>query len=272
MTAEEQPLVGNVTTGVVRVGETVRRPSGFWTDSVDELLLHLERVGFTGAPRALGRDEHGRQVLEYIDGDVGGPDIRYSDDQLRGIASLLRALHDAVSDFPTRASHRWNALLPHPASAGKAIVCHNDAAPWNLVERADGTWALIDWDGAAPGSRAWELAYTAQTAVPLVPEGVLGSSLERLEDFLVAYGPAAELEELPAALAARPQAMADMLHDAFLAGNQPWARIHVEDGAFWAAVAEHLRQQRVPLTDTVRAARHRAAGEPVQPRRSPIES
>ncbi|MHB8331231.1 MAG: hypothetical protein ACYDEA_03440, partial [Candidatus Dormibacteria bacterium] len=51
----EQPLYGgNVAAGLVRVGDTVRRPAGPWSSSVDALLLHLERAGYEGAPRALG--------------------------------------------------------------------------------------------------------------------------------------------------------------------------------------------------------------------------
>ena len=42
---------GNVAAGVVRVGDTVRKPAGFWTPAVEALLWHLWRVGFTGAPR-----------------------------------------------------------------------------------------------------------------------------------------------------------------------------------------------------------------------------
>ena len=41
---------GNVAAGVVRVGDTVRKPAGFWTPAVDALLTHLRRAGFTGAP------------------------------------------------------------------------------------------------------------------------------------------------------------------------------------------------------------------------------
>lgn len=55
MTTYEQPLTGNVTRGLVRVGDTVRRPAGPWTDAVDALLRHLHDVGFPGAPRPLGR-------------------------------------------------------------------------------------------------------------------------------------------------------------------------------------------------------------------------
>ena len=42
---------GNVAAGVVRVGDTVRKPAGFWTPAVEALLSHLGRAGFTGAPR-----------------------------------------------------------------------------------------------------------------------------------------------------------------------------------------------------------------------------
>jgi len=59
---------GNVSTAVVRVGDTVRRPAGFWSQSVHALLGHLNDVGYTGAPRTLGFDELGRHVLQYVEG------------------------------------------------------------------------------------------------------------------------------------------------------------------------------------------------------------
>ena len=42
---------GNVAAGVVRVGDTVRKPAGFWTPAVEALLAHLWRAGFRGADR-----------------------------------------------------------------------------------------------------------------------------------------------------------------------------------------------------------------------------
>ena len=57
---------GNVAGQVVRVGDTVRKPVTSATPAVEALLRHLEAAGFAGAPRTLGRDERGRQVLEYI--------------------------------------------------------------------------------------------------------------------------------------------------------------------------------------------------------------
>ncbi|GAA4971463.1 hypothetical protein HD597_007249 [Nonomuraea thailandensis] len=47
-------LGGGNDAGACRVGGTVRRPVRDWTASVHELLRHLEREGFEGAPRVLG--------------------------------------------------------------------------------------------------------------------------------------------------------------------------------------------------------------------------
>ena len=54
----EEPLAGGMDSGgsVVRVGDTVRRPikPQVPAAAVRELLVHLEEVGFDGAPRFLG--------------------------------------------------------------------------------------------------------------------------------------------------------------------------------------------------------------------------
>jgi hypothetical protein len=66
MTRNEIPLEGgNASGGVVRTGDTVRRPAGPWTPAVHALLGHLRAAGFPGAPRPLGLDEHGREVLTF---------------------------------------------------------------------------------------------------------------------------------------------------------------------------------------------------------------
>src|SRR5262245_35261518 len=73
--SEPIPLDGGSHSVVVRVGSTVRRVRRPWSSSVIALLQHVEREGFAGAPRALGFDEQGREVLTYIEGQVG-----YGDD------------------------------------------------------------------------------------------------------------------------------------------------------------------------------------------------
>jgi hypothetical protein len=71
----EQPLTGGNTHGVVvRVGDTVRRPAGSWTPAVHRLLAALAEAGFGAAPRALGLDEQGREVLSFVPGRVVWPE------------------------------------------------------------------------------------------------------------------------------------------------------------------------------------------------------
>jgi hypothetical protein len=80
---EEIPLTGgNSTPGVVRVGDTVRRPL-------------KPRSGFDGAPRYLGIDSKGRAILSFIDGFVP-PNNGYTLDEeaVRAGARLLRTVHD----------------------------------------------------------------------------------------------------------------------------------------------------------------------------------
>jgi hypothetical protein len=62
---------------------------------VRALLRHFEAVGFHGAPRLLGIDDRGRDVLSYLDGDVYvGPDEvgDPGDDPQRRSARECRAL------------------------------------------------------------------------------------------------------------------------------------------------------------------------------------
>ena len=60
----EIPLLGGrLTSGIVQVGDTVRRPPKGNAAFVHDLLLFLEDQGFPFAPRLLGIDEQGREIL-----------------------------------------------------------------------------------------------------------------------------------------------------------------------------------------------------------------
>lgn len=162
--AEERLVGGAQTAGVVRVGDTVRYRAHRRSEFVDRLLRHLERVGFDGAPRALGYDAQGRQVLTFVDGEVfHSPPYGLSDAQLLSATALIRGYHDATATSP---------LL-----GGLEVVCHGDLGPHNMVFRGDQAVAIIDWDAdVAPGRRAddfahavWCLADLIEPTVP-IPE------------------------------------------------------------------------------------------------------
>ncbi len=158
----EHPLLGgNVSNAVVKVGATVRKPGSDATPAVDALLRHLDDVGFDGAPRTLGRDDQGRQILEFIPGEVVHLSGLLGERDLRRVGALIRGLHDASASFVPPADALWDVVIP-PDRVD--LVCHHDLAPWNLV-RDGGRLVFIDWDNAGPGSRLWDLAYAATTFV-----------------------------------------------------------------------------------------------------------
>lgn len=224
---------------MVRVGDTVRRPAGPWTDAVNALLFHLHSVGFAGCPRPLGRDELGRQVLEFLPGEVGPEAPHWPASQLRSVGRLLRDLHDATAGFTPPPGSRWQRVI---APDTEDLIVHHDPAPWNLIRRPSG-WALIDWDLAGPGSRLWDLAYTSQTAVPLRADRPLAESLPGLRALVDGYGLDADgRAALVPLLTRRVDAMVTMLRDNAAAGITPWDRIWREDGRYWQETAEHLRQ------------------------------
>jgi hypothetical protein len=164
----EIPLHGGNVSTVSRVGDTVRRNAGPWTPAVHALLNHLERVGFTGSPHALGMDEKGREVLSYLDGECGEYPLAphwVTEEALVTVATMLRMFHDAQYGFVPPPGAVWRSFGPPPPDT--EVICHHDAAPHNVVWRPDGTLALIDFDLASPGPRLYDVAYAAWTWVPL---------------------------------------------------------------------------------------------------------
>ena len=170
--SEEIPLVGgDVNVGenvVVRVGDTVRRRVGPHTRAVHALLRHFETVGFDGAPRVLGIDERGREILTYVDGEPALPPIPAGDDALVALAQLLRSMHDAQAGFVAPPDAAWHdGPLRPPAGA---VICHNDLFPPNVVFRDGAPVALIDWDLCGPASPLYDVASAANFWVPLAHE------------------------------------------------------------------------------------------------------
>ncbi|MEU6258485.1 aminoglycoside phosphotransferase family protein [Streptomyces sp. NPDC047043] len=244
----EQPLSGgNVSDGVVRIGDTVRRPAGPWTPAVHALLTHLHEVGFRAAPRPLGIDEQGREVLSFVPGEVIWPDrfaLVEPERQLARVARLIREFHDAVQGFTPPADAHWQVLVP---AEGADIIAHQDLAPWNLVVGDEDRWAFIDWDTAAPGSRLWDVAYAIRGFVPLSahPDWQTPDAAARLRLLADAYGlDEAERRALVPMLGRRTRAMHDFLRDQSARGNQPWARLWAEGhGDAWRGDAEYIEER-----------------------------
>lgn len=237
----EIPLTGgNVGAGIVRVGNTVRRPSGPWSQSVHRFLCHLASVGYEGAPRSLGFDDHGRHVVEFIVGDVPLP-FRPTDhhEALRRVGRLIRDFHDASSSYLPPPDAQWNVVI---GPDGQDLITHHDLAPWNLVGSLQ-RWVFIDWDNAGPGTRLWDLAYAAHGFVPLTAATAPPESAARLGSFAAGYGlDEADRLGLAALLHRRILSMYDLLRRGAATGQQPWARLYSQGhGDVWLANASYVQ-------------------------------
>jgi len=162
---------GDVTVGVVRIGDTVRRPRQDTSERVADYLRHLEAEGFDGAPRYLGVDAQGRDVLTYLDGDVPGTPVEAwaaDDSVLSGVARLVRQLHDASEgyDAPARAVPAGRPPPVFPDGEPR-IFAQRDVTPQNTVFRDGVAWGLIDFDLCDWTTRSLDLANTAAHWVPM---------------------------------------------------------------------------------------------------------
>jgi hypothetical protein len=192
---QELELPGGNMGTVVRVGDTVRRTTGAWTPAVHALLDYLADVDFEAAPRVLGLDDRGREILTFIEGDTvvtPVPDQVWFDTLSAG-ARLLRRFHDLSIHFTPPAGAVWR---DRPENAGAhEVICHSDWAPYNAIFRGGRLVAMIDWDFAVPGSRLFDLAWCALMWCPLAPPERFNPDLPepvdqptRLRELCDAYG------------------------------------------------------------------------------------
>jgi aminoglycoside phosphotransferase len=157
---------GNVTTSVLRVGETVRRAQTRHSKTVRRLLRHLERKGYPYSPRFLGVDDQGRDCLTFLPGEVDRPqDLWHSDDALNKAGKMLRAYHDATLDWEPHETDSW--AHTHTPSERNEVIGHNDFAPYNMIFAGGLPVGVIDFDLAGPAPRHRDLAYLAYWSVPL---------------------------------------------------------------------------------------------------------
>lgn len=243
MTTEEQ-LPGGSLSGAARIGDVVHKPAAPWTPTVHALLEFLVDVGVSGVPRPLGFDEQGREMLDYLPGDVVGnqlpwPDWARDDAALTQVGQWLRRLHDATADFRPPPDERWFA---GGAMQPGLVVGHQDAAPYNAVFD-DGTLVgFFDWDHAGPSTREFDLAFAALSWVPLyAPDAARlfgftdpDDRSRRLHLLLDAYGYTDDRTAFGGVIAQRARRQAGVIRAMADAGNPA--------GAALLPIAENLER------------------------------
>jgi hypothetical protein len=228
----EEPLAGGFDRShtIVRVGDTVRRPVRPGSAAVRALLGHLEAVGFDGAPRYLGTDEQGRDVVSYLEGEVPLPPYpawAMTEQALLDLAHLTRRYHEATASLDRNAVDGW--ALDWADAAGGPVVCHNDLFPENVVFRDGRVVAFIDFDMAAPGRALWDVAIAVQEWAPLhAPDARIAHSRDldgvaRFGRFARAYGvtPDEAVEAVELVFTERAHSIAH-IREQIASGNASW--------------------------------------------------
>jgi mutator protein MutT len=207
-----ETLEGGNVGGAVRIGRTVRRASGPWTETVHGLLRHLRGAGLVEVPDVLGEDVRGREVLGYLPGRV--PDVDHEvlpEPTLRDAMRWLRRYHRAVAGHrppgPWRNSDR-------PLADGE-IICHHDFAPYNVAlagsAGAERLVGVFDWDMSGPGLVIDDLAFAAWNWVPMSRAIDPADAARRLRVMAAAYGDGVTAEEVLERLPVRLQRALDTI-------------------------------------------------------------
>jgi hypothetical protein len=118
-------------------------------------------------PKVHGIDERGREVLDFLPGEVGHPplvDRLRGDETLIAVARLLRRMHDASVDLA--GLDGWQFAPREPVE----VVSHGDLAPYNMVFHGGQPIGVLDFDTAHPGPRWWDVAYAVYCLAPFSTE------------------------------------------------------------------------------------------------------
>ena len=153
---------------VVRIGDEVTRPANTHSATIHRFLRHVRSIGFLGASEPLAI-EGDRERLAFVAGDVPVPPYpawAQTDAALASIVRLVRGLHDASAGFDVDHGS-WSDELSDLAPGRHPVICHNDVCLENVVFRDGEAVALLDFDYAAPGRAAFDLAALARMCLPV---------------------------------------------------------------------------------------------------------
>ncbi|GAA1917609.1 tRNA A-37 threonylcarbamoyl transferase component Bud32 [Marmoricola bigeumensis] len=237
---------GNASGEVVRVGDEVHKP---WLPTSDRVVAFTRRL----RERGLDVPEHRRGddgclVLDHVPGTLALDLAPLDLDTVRAVGALVRSLHDTSEGLEV--PDDWEVLLP---ADDPDLLCHHDVATWNLL--VDGSrLVLVDWDGAGPSTRLWDLAYAAISFAHLFPGADPAASAERLAALVDGYDADAALRTaLPDAMVRRAGAMHELLRSSHGLGREPWSSMYADGhGRHWRDTTAYVARHR---DDWVRALR-----------------
>jgi aminoglycoside phosphotransferase (APT) family kinase protein len=131
------------------------------------------------------------------------------------------------------------------------VVCHGDFAPYNCVFLGDQAVGVIDFDGAHPGLRLWDLAYAVYRFAPVTSpdncDGFGGSreQFRRTRLFCDIYGLAlVDRPNLPDMMIRRLETLVNFMYSEAERGNEHIQK-NIDDGhaALYRRDSEYIADQ-----------------------------
>ena len=118
-------------------------------------------------PRVHGIDEHDREILDYLPGQV--IDVDNADHQRRP----ARGRRPRLAHPPRRdgelpdAERRWYFSVA--ARQPGQVICHHDVAPYNIAFDGDALAGEFDWERPGPGDPVDDVAFLRWERAAAVP-------------------------------------------------------------------------------------------------------
>ena len=205
-----------------------------------KFLSFLDNKNFHAAPKPLGFDVAGREIVSFIKGDVSNYPLSSnaaSTQALTSAATLLRKYHDTSKEFLNDnkiTEGNWQLPCRYPVE----VICHGDYAPYNVVLNGKKAIGIIDFDTAHPGSRSWDIAYALYRWAPLTnPKnhdgfGSLKSQVTRATLFCDSYGLSTEERiNMATMIVERLQSLLNFMYKEAEEGNETM-KANIADGHY----------------------------------------
>ncbi|MBN2730587.1 MAG: phosphotransferase [Bacteroidales bacterium] len=160
-----QTLEGGLMNAPTLLDNKVYRQITKSTETIHQLLKHARSKGINWIPEPISFDLN-TEVLSYIKGEVPHemPSWIWNQSVLTQVALRMREWHDATVDFECD-NPKWS----FDTNTEHQVICHNDFAPYNCVFVHGDFVGLFDFDLCSPGSRLWDMSYTAYRYIPIMP-------------------------------------------------------------------------------------------------------
>jgi len=215
----------------------VHRPTHKWTKHVHDYLKYLHSNGFDKAPFPYAEDANGIEKVSYIEGEVYNgilPLEAQSDELLVSFSKLVREYHDIGETYINQLTGEENWMLSTKSEV--ETMCHGDLGPYNIAVNGNDITGFIDFDTLHPGSRSWDLAYSAYRWVPLMsPEnaesfGTESDKQRRLKLLIDTYGYAGlGAEQILTDVIKRLEYLIDFMRAEASGGDETFKK-HIEQG------------------------------------------